>query len=56
MEKYGVSETNYVMMNEIGEVAGAILDSKIVSLLNKYPDAIQYIHISDQYSGYRLNE
>lgn len=56
MEKYGVSDTNYVMMNEIGEVAGAILDSKIVSLLNKYPDAIQYIHISDQYSGYRLNE
>lgn len=43
-------------MNEIGEVASALLDSKLVNLLNKCRDAIQYIHISDQYSGLRLSE
>jgi len=43
-------------MNEIGEVAPILIDSKVISLLNKFPDCIDYIHISDQFSGTKLPE
>lgn len=45
-----------VLFNEIGEAASFILDAKVISLLNKYEDLIEYIHISDQYSGVRNTE
>ncbi|XP_074601105.1 PAT complex subunit CCDC47 [Brevipalpus obovatus] len=53
VDKYGINDS-FLMMNEIGEVAGILFDMRFVSLLNKNRDAIQYIHISDQYSGFRL--
>lgn len=43
-------------MNEIGEAAGVILDSKVISMFNKYEDIIDYIHLSDQFSGPRTAE
>lgn len=52
-EKYGITSDNYLLMNEIGEAASFILDNKIVQLLDKNDDLIEYIHISDQYSGLR---
>lgn len=55
-EKYGLIGENYTLMSEIGEAASYILDNKIVSLLNKNEDLIDYIHISDQYSGLRNPE
>ncbi len=36
---------------QVAEVASAMLDSKLVSLFNKYPDVIDTIHFSDQYTG-----
>ncbi|KAH9423963.1 Coiled-coil domain-containing protein 47 [Dermatophagoides pteronyssinus] len=55
-EKYGITSDNYLLLNEIGEAACFILDSKIVSLLDKNDDIIEFIHISDQFSGVRNDE
>lgn len=52
-EKYGLTSENYLLINEIGEAASFILDGKICSLLDKNDDIIEYIHISDQFSGFR---
>ena len=49
-DKYGIPGT-YCLMNEIQEVSAAMLDSKMVAVLNKYPDAVDSIHFSDQYTG-----
>merc|ERR1712004_30611 len=50
-EKFGLPNT-YFVMSEIPEVSMAMLsDSKLLAMLNKYPDAIDSIHFSDQYSG-----
>lgn len=54
-EKYGLS-SNFTIMNEIGEVTSAILDNKLLSVLTKYEDYIEYIHFSDQYSGPKQQE
>jgi len=51
VDKYGLS-SQLVLMNEIGEVAGAILgDPKVVAIINKFPALLDYLHFSDQYSG-----
>lgn len=42
---------SFSVMSEIGEVASAMLDSRIVTVLNKYSDLVDYIHFSDQFSG-----
>lgn len=47
---------NYQLLNEIGEAASFILDAKVISLLNKNEDLVEYIHISDQFSGIRNTE
>ena len=51
-DKYGLpSNSSYFIMSEISEVASAMLsDSKLLAMLNKYPDAIDSIHFSDQYT------
>jgi len=50
-EKFGLPNS-YFVMSEIPEVSMAMLsDSKLLAMLNKYPDAIDSIHFSDQYSG-----
>ena len=43
-------------MSEIGEVTSAMLDSKILAVLNKYNNLVEYIHFSDQFSGPKQTE
>ncbi len=49
-EKYGVP-AKFCVMSEMAEVAAGMLDSKMVAILNKYPDAVESVHFSDQYTG-----
>ncbi|XP_075213339.1 PAT complex subunit CCDC47 [Lycorma delicatula] len=49
-EKFGLPP-NFNVLSEMAEVSSAILDSKVVSALNKYSDLIDYVHFSDQFSG-----
>ncbi len=53
LEKYGLpANSNFLIMSEIPEVTNAMLgDSKMLAMLNKYPEAIDSIHFSDQYTG-----
>ncbi len=49
-EKYGVPP-QFCIMSEIAEVSSAMLDPKMIAILNKYPEAVESIHLSDQYTG-----
>jgi len=49
-EKFGLP-SNLNIMSEISEVSSAMLDSRIVAVLNKHVHQIDLIHFSDQYSG-----
>ncbi len=44
----------YMLLNEVGEVPNIILDSNVCKFLTKYPDMIEYLMISDQYVGYKV--
>lgn len=46
----------FVLMNEIGEAATVLLDTKVISMLDKFEDVIDYIHVSDQFSGPKIPE
>jgi len=54
-EKYlGVStqpKDGYQLMTEVPEVAAAMLDAKVVSVLKKFPEIVDTIHFSDQFTG-----
>ncbi|KAK7601859.1 hypothetical protein V9T40_009300 [Parthenolecanium corni] len=39
------------VMTEINEVAMSFFDGKTVAAFNRYSDLIEYVHISDRYSG-----
>ena len=56
-DKYGLpSNSSYFIMSEIPEVTSAMLtDSKLMAMLSKYPDAIDSIHFSDQYTVSKKN-
>lgn len=54
-EKFNIP-ASFQVMSEIGEATSAMLDSKVVSVLNKYGEYIDYIHFSDQYSGAKPTE
>ena len=41
---------------QVAEIASAMLDSKLVSMFSKFPDIIDTIHFSDQYSGPKPTE
>lgn len=56
VEKFGINSSKFVIMNEIGEVSSFVFDSKITPLINKHEDVIDYIHISDQYSGPKASD
>lgn len=55
IEKYGLP-TSFVLFSEVGEVAANILDPKVTSIFNKHEDLIDSIHISDQYSGPKVQD
>ena len=46
-EKYGIP-AGFFIMSEIPEVTAAMLDSKMVAILNKYPELVDSVHFSDQ--------
>ncbi|GLG94159.1 Coiled-coil domain-containing protein 47 [Gryllus bimaculatus] len=50
VDKYGLP-SNFNLMVEMGEVASALLDSRVATMINKYADLVDYIHFSDQFSG-----
>jgi len=59
LDKYGLSasvSSNFCVMSEIAEVTSAMLDSKMVAVLSKFPDALESIHFSDQYTGIKPPE
>jgi Protein of unknown function (DUF1682) len=37
------------VFSEIAEATATILDSRVLAILNKYGDIMDYIHVSDQY-------
>lgn len=39
------------MLSELPEATAAMLDSRIITALAKFSNLIDYIHISDQYTG-----
>ncbi|KAI1279562.1 PAT complex subunit CCDC47 [Halotydeus destructor] len=54
VEKLDVNDDKFVMFNEIGEVASTLLDSKVTTVIDTFEDYIDYIQISDQYSGMKM--
>ena len=42
---------SFCIMSEIGEATQAILDHKVCAIISKFENNIDYIHISDQYTG-----
>lgn len=43
--------SNFSIMSEIPETTSSLLDSKVITVLNKYTEYVDYIHFSDQYTG-----
>lgn len=41
----------FSVLSEIPEASAAVLDARIIAALNKYAPLIDYIHITDQFSG-----
>lgn len=54
-EKFGLP-AGFFVMSEVAEATSAILDTRVLQIFNKYPQFIDYIHISDQYSGVKQQE
>nr|CAG4651946.1 EOG090X08PA [Triops cancriformis] len=48
--------SNFVLHNEIGEAAAALIDTRVTSVINKFPNMIDSIHFSDQYTGPKQTE
>jgi len=48
--------SSYQLLSEIGEGTAAFLDKKVCQMLTKYEGVIEFIHVSDQYSGPKLQE
>ncbi|GMS89514.1 hypothetical protein PENTCL1PPCAC_11689, partial [Pristionchus entomophagus] len=43
--------SSFALFSESSEVASCLLDNTVLTLAKKYEDNIEYIHISDQFSG-----
>lgn len=43
--------TGFSVLSEIPEATSAILENRVITALSKYQQYIDYIHISDQFSG-----
>lgn len=54
-EKFGLPSGFYVM-SEIAETTSAILDTRVLQTFSKFTPYIDYIHISDQFSGRKQQE
>lgn len=49
-DKFGLPD-NFIVMSEINEVRAAFLDHKTLAAFERFADYIDYVHISDRYSG-----
>jgi len=47
---------NYAVFAEMGEILPAIIDSVTVQFARKFEGSLEYIHISDQFSGAKQQE
>nr|CAG4644078.1 EOG090X08PA [Lepidurus arcticus] len=47
---------NFALHSEIGEAATALVDTRVTSVINKFPDMVDSIHFSDQYTGPKQTE
>ncbi|GMT19345.1 hypothetical protein PFISCL1PPCAC_10642 [Pristionchus fissidentatus] len=43
--------SSFALISESSEVAACLLDSTVLQLVKKHEDYIEYIHVSDQFSG-----
>lgn len=43
--------SNFAVLSEIPEASSTMLDSRVIAMLNKYGNLIDYIYVSDQYNG-----
>lgn len=43
--------SGFSLLSELSEATAAMLDSRIITALAKFANFIDYIHISDQYTG-----
>uniref|UniRef100_A0A915I2C1 PAT complex subunit CCDC47 n=1 Tax=Romanomermis culicivorax TaxID=13658 RepID=A0A915I2C1_ROMCU len=55
MDRLGLPD-DFTLYAETAEVTSSIIDSKTLPILQKYDDLIDYIHVSDQYSGLKVAE
>lgn len=51
-EKFGLS-SNFQILSENSEVTACVLDSKVVTAIQKLESMLEYVHFSDQYAGPR---
>ncbi|PVD31151.1 hypothetical protein C0Q70_10429 [Pomacea canaliculata] len=49
-EKFDIP-ASFQLLSESGEATSAMLDKKVCQVLTKYENVVEYIHVSDQYSG-----
>jgi len=49
-DRYNVP-SGFAVLSEIPEATSAVLEARVITALNKYQKLIDYIHISDQFSG-----
>jgi hypothetical protein len=54
-EKYGIP-SGFFIMSEIPEVTSTMMDPKMIAILNKFPEAVDSIHFSDQVSTYKFKK
>jgi len=54
-DKYDIPGS-YFIFSEVHEVSSSMMDMKLISLFKKYPNVIDTIHFSDQYSGPKPTE
>lgn len=54
-EKFDIP-ISYQLLSEVGEATSAVLDKKVCQMLTKHEGVIEYIHISDQFSGPKVQE
>lgn len=54
-EKFNLPN-GFFVMSEISEATSTVLDSRVLQAFNKFGQYIDYIHVSDQYSGPKQQE
>ncbi|KAL8575137.1 hypothetical protein ACOMHN_055130 [Nucella lapillus] len=50
VDKYDLP-ASYQLLSECGEATSAFLDKKVCQVLSRFEDVVDYIHVSDQFSG-----